>query len=73
MEWVTLRSPLDMLVKSPELLAVELATYIPFILCFFHAKSRGEDYMLLFFVTFLGASVVDPVRCPHQQFSLWVL
>ena len=51
----------DMLEKSPELLAVELATYIPFALCYFHARSRGDDYLVLFFVTFLGASVVDPV------------
>ena len=67
MEFFTLRSPLDMLERSPELLAVELATYIPFVVCFFHARSRGADYLLLFFVTFLGASVVDPVRADRVR------
>ena len=60
MEFVTLRSPLDMLEASPALLAAEIITYGTFLLCAWHAWRNGAEHCLLLFVTLTAASAVDP-------------
>jgi hypothetical protein len=60
MEFLTFRSPIEMMTESPSTLSAEIITYSTFVFCFIHSNKNGSSHTLLLFITLLAASIVDP-------------
>lgn len=61
MEFYFLRSPVDEFKHSPELFSAEAITYLACFVGWLHARRNGQTALLFFWLSFLAASLVDPI------------
>jgi hypothetical protein len=59
-ELIALRSPVDLLLHSPEMFLAETITYLTFAIGLAHARRNGPEHVLFLLVALCAASFVDP-------------